>query len=296
MDFKKYLEKGARQVDQELEKILSQFLNDVKNTNTKLIPFALGLINSCKGGKRIRGVLVKLGYEIATVRQGGPRNDVVWIGAAFEILHAGLLIHDDIMDKSLTRRGQPSLYQALSRPKDGRVAGDHYGVSQAINIGDISLYLPIKIITESNFLGDIKIKALNHLSQIIINTGWGQVLDVELGERVKGKGESEKDIKFININKTAKYTIAGPLQIGAILGGADERVVRELGVFGENAGVAFQIQDDILDREAVSADQAKSKALKYTLEAKKVIPKITKDEKMRKLLEEMVDYLVERDK
>ena len=64
MDFKSYLLKNARDLDQEIDLILSDFLKEVKKLNPKLIPFAIALMNVCKGGKRIRGVLVKLGYEI----------------------------------------------------------------------------------------------------------------------------------------------------------------------------------------------------------------------------------------
>src|SRR5689334_10356576 len=65
MDFKKYLEITAKGIDDELDEVLSKFLNDVKKTNIKLLPFALGLLNSTRGGKRIRGVLIKLGFEIS---------------------------------------------------------------------------------------------------------------------------------------------------------------------------------------------------------------------------------------
>lgn len=289
MDFKKYLEVNAHQVDQILEQILSEFLSEVKKDKPKLLPFALGLINSCKGGKRIRGVLVKLGYELVR-----PVDvEILRISAAIEILHAALLIHDDVIDQSPTRRGQPTLYKALSHPKDVRVAGDHYGISQAISIGDIGLYLPIKIISGSNFDNDLKIKVLSLLSKTVIDTGWGQILDVE---KPGWKDRSPDEANFINLFKTAKYTIAGPLQLGAILAGAEEELLGRLGLFGENLGIAFQIQDDILDGEVESADDAQAKALEYVSKAKQMIPEITSNDKMRKLLEEMAEYMVVRTK
>jgi len=73
MDFKNFLEVTAKSIDDELDEVLSKFLNDTKKINIKLLPFALGLLNSCRGGKRIRGVLVKLGHEIAS--SNTPRND-----------------------------------------------------------------------------------------------------------------------------------------------------------------------------------------------------------------------------
>lgn len=296
MDFEKYLQENALLINDQLDQILSEFLNQVKKEKPKLIPFALGLINSCKGGKRIRGILVKLGYELAIIHLGGEKNalhlrgEILRVGAALEILHAAILIHDDVIDQSATRRDQPTLYKAL-RPEDGRVGGDHYGISQAISIGDIGLYLPIKIISESKFDNDLKIKALSYLSQIIIDTGWGQILDVEFPKK---EDRSIDDAKFININKTAKYTISGPLQLGAILGGADKKLIKELGEFGESLGIAFQIRDDILDGELDVSTL--DEGIEYTAKAKKMIAQITDDVKMKKLLEDLADYLVERTK
>lgn len=271
MDFQVYFKGAVKDLNQELKELLSKFLIDTKKTNPKLLPFAMELINSCKGGKRIRGVLVKLGYEL----NGGKRKEILKISTAFEILHSALLIHDDIMDQSPLRRGQPSLYQVFG--------GKHYGISQAINLGDIALYLPIKIISDSNFSDKAKIKAISNLTQTIINTGWGQVMDL-VG----------KDREFINLYKTAKYTVVAPLQVGAILAGASDKMLEVLGRFGEKLGIAFQIQDDILDGDVGSVDKMHSLALKYVFEAKKMIPKITKDPKMRKLLEEMAEFLVQR--
>lgn len=298
MNFKSYLEIGSHQIEEELEKILSEFLSDAKKTNTKLIPFALALLSSCKGGKRIRGVLVKLGYEITSANwkvQSGKLDreldrEIIKVGAAYEILHTAILIHDDIIDRSALRRGQTSLYKALG--------GGHYGISQAISLGDIGLYLPIKIIASSSFSNEHKIKALKHLSEVIINTGWGEILDVELPHQ---NLPSEEDIALLQNLKTAQYTISGPLILGAILAGAKsdlagvrKNLIKLLREFGEAAGIAFQIQDDILDGEAL--DETKSKGLEYVSGAKKMIPKITDDKRMRILLEEMTEYLVERTK
>lgn len=331
MDFKDYLEVNAQRVNQELDEILSQFFNETKRISLKLLPFAQAFLNSCQGGKRIRGTLTVLGYEIA----GGRGGEIVKVGAVFEILHSSLLIHDDIVDQSPTRRGQPSLYKALG--------GGHLGISQAISLGDIGLYLPIQIIADSNFSDEFKNKALSYLSKTIVETGWGEVLDMDMA-RQAGKAKEENIILLYKL-KTAKYTISAPLILGAILAGADEKLISKLGEFGEAAGIAFQIQDDILDitsdieegkntllvtqafkkadakglrvleqyygkgysedqgqevrkvfLETGSLNYSSKIALQYASTAKKVIPKITKDIQMIKLLEEMIGYLVKRSK
>lgn len=276
MNFEEYLKISVQEINKELNNLLTEFINEAEKTNNKLLPFAKSLLDANMGGKRIRGVLAMIGYQLAG---GSESRDIIKVASALEILHTALLIHDDIMDQSTTRRDMPSLYQLLG--------GDHYGISQAISLGDISFYLPIKIISNLSFPDKAKLRAISFLSETIINTGWGQILDMK-------KPQDNKDLEFIRIFKTAKYTVSGPMQIGAILAGADEKLINKIGEFGENLGIAFQIQDDILDGEAGELDQARAQALELTLKAKKIIPEITTDPKVKNLLEEMSEYLIER--
>lgn len=361
MDFKKYLEKNALELDQEIEQILADWLNQVKKINLKLIPLALAFINACKGGKRVRGVLVKLGYELAEGHLRGETKlspgahlggEIIRIGAALEILHASILAHDDIIDKSILRRGQKTLYQALG--------GDHYGISQAIGLADIGFFMCMKIISQANFYDQEKNQAIMVVSDMMMDTGLGEVLDVEvphLSGQGTGYSGQEEDVLAIHRLKTAQYTISGPLQIGATLAGAQEQLLGKLAEFGENLGIAFQIQDDILgvfgdekelgksassdieegkntllitealkranavqkqilerfyghgqvgDRgleevrkvflETGALDYSRQMGVKYVNQAKSVVPKITEDPKMIRLLTEMADFLVERSK
>lgn len=269
MDFKKYLDETAAELNLEVNKILKEQLKEAGKTDKKLTSLLKAFIKSCQGGKGIRGVLVKLGYELAN----GKPGEIIKIGAAYEILHSAILAHDDIIDKSVMRRDAPSLYQALG--------GNHYGISQAISLSDYGFFLSYKIICEANFPGDCKIKALNLFSKVMMNTTWGQMLDLE-----------DTDPIIVMKLKTACYTIAGPLQIGAVLGGADGKQIEILGEFGENLGIAFQIRDDILDSETKSIEIAEE----YKNQAMKLLPKITNDQKMSKLLAQMAEYLVKRTK
>lgn len=263
MDFRKYLEKSARELDKEVEKILVEWSKEVEEIDSKLIPLVKAFIKACSGGKRIRGALVNLGYELGQ----GQSKEIIKIGAAYEIFHASVLAHDDIMDQSQTRRGSPSLYKKL-------------GKSRAIALGDLGFFLTIKIISESNFPERFKNQACKLFANTVVDTAIGQLLDIE-------KGDPIITAKL----KTARYTIAGPLQLGAILAGIIEgKLTRDLGEFGESLGIAFQIKDDILDGEPDKLEEAK----KYISSAKKMIPGITKDIKMSKLLEQMGGYLIDR--
>ncbi|MBI2018102.1 polyprenyl synthetase family protein [Candidatus Daviesbacteria bacterium] len=302
MDFKIFSQKTVEHIDKELKRLLKEWRNGVGKTSGSLLPLVDKFIKACKGGKRIRGTLVVLGYEIAkessaisyqqsdkdkkslkadseaTPKAGEAiltaESSIIKIAAAYEIFHAAILAHDDIIDQSPKRRGQPSLYKRV-------------GVEQAITLADAGFFLAIKIITESNFEDKLKNQALRFFSQTMLDTAIGQMLDV-----------AHADPKLTAKLKTARYTISGPLKLGAILAGAGPTSPRLRGIkeFGENAGIAFQIRDDILDGEVESVDKAEAKALKYAFRAKRVIPKITSDAKMRKLFSEMVQYMVEREK
>ena len=109
----------------------------------------------------------------------------------------------------------------------------------------------------------------------------GQMLDV-----------AKADPELVAKLKTARYSIAGPLKLGAILAGADSELIKTLDQFGENLGIAYQIRDDILDDQALS--NAQDRVIEYTRLARNLVPQITKDPQITNLLEQMAKFLVER--
>lgn len=233
MDFKSYLQTSAEEINSEIDNIFSSWNADVAKINSKLVPLNQAFVEACSGGKRLRGALVKLGYELTNA----PATlEILKPAVAVEIFQTAILAHDDIIDKSLLRRGKPTLYKVLG--------GDHHGISQTICLGDIAFFLTMKLLSESKFPDKNKNLALQCFARTTINTGWGEVLDVEL-PYLKGE-KTAADVLTIFKLKTAEYTITGPVQIGAILGGADELLLKDIEEFGTNLGIAFQIQDDIL--------------------------------------------------
>lgn len=286
MDFQKFLEKTARELDREVGKILEEQLKEAGKTDKKLVPLLKVFTESCQGGKRIRGSLVALGYQLARHLPGEQRRHlegeeaIFKVAAAYEIMHTAILVHDDIIDKSLLRRDRPSLHQALG--------GNHYGISQAISLGDYGFFLAFKIIAEASFPQDDKIQALKLFSKVMMDTTWGEMLDLE-----------KTDPLTIMKLKTARYSVAGPLELGAVLAGAGEKLLGRLGRLGENLGIAFQIRDDILDSETDylgGIDSAEKEMEKYKNKAMKIVPEITKDKKMSKILKQLGEYLVKRKK
>ncbi len=113
----------------------------------------------------------------------------------------------------------------------------------AIMIGDLASAFGYEILANSDFPPELKIKAIQKLNQIISNTTAGEAMDVVLGMDLK---MSAARIFEMQKYKTAMYTMEGPLHLGAILAGADEKFLRSLSKFAVPLGIAYQIQDDII--------------------------------------------------
>lgn len=198
-----------------------------------------------RGGKRIRPLLVLIGYWS---RDWGLENhNIKYLVSSVEFLHNYLLIHDDIMDRDVVRRGGPTVHvwfrnRCLER---GMVDCDHYGVSQAITIGDYLEALAVSMFSKL----DLHESALKKLLQTYVRglrlVAYGQYLDV-LASQLPLRSIGEKDIVAIHVLKTASYTIELPLHIGAIASGGDENLLRELSSYAIPAGLAFQLGDDVL--------------------------------------------------
>lgn len=233
MDFKNYLKSSAEEIEKELRIVLLKWNREVESVSPKLVELNNVFIRANEGGKRLRGTLVKLGYELAG---GKNTREILKPAAAFEIFQTSILAHDDIVDLSPLRRGKQTLYKTFG--------GDHYGISQALSLGDVGYFLATKLITESGFPEKEKNLALSIFVEAMLKTGLGQILDIELPHLKELKKEA--DVLVVFRLKTAHYTLIGPLKLGAVLGGANKKLLDEIAQFGEALGIAFQIQDDIL--------------------------------------------------
>jgi geranylgeranyl pyrophosphate synthase len=237
MQLSSYLKKTSKQINYTLEQFGEVLCQETSAVSQHLLPLIQILHNASEGGKRIRAVLVVLGYEIYT---NTFHEAILEPAIAFEIFQTAILIHDDIIDLSPTRRGKPTVYKQLEANKNH----SHYGIAQAICLGDIGMFLAMRLVSQSNFSAERRLAAVNSFVHTLLYTGIGEMLDVELPYLPDQKQES--DVLSIYLHKTAHYTITGALQLGAILGGASEDYLQHISVFGNNLGIAFQIQDDIL--------------------------------------------------
>jgi geranylgeranyl diphosphate synthase type II len=243
--FKDYLLASGTHINTTLTDFFTAYAAHVQLKSSLLVPLYEQYVMSVSGGKMLRGTLVQLGYLLSGKQTSTKTTS---IAAAFEVLHTSLLVHDDIIDKSPTRRGKPSLHKSLG--------ASHYGISQAICLGDLGFFMALQLLTQNDFPLDVKMKIIEIFTRIESDTVLGEMLDVKLS-RAKEKVHA-KDIIAMNLLKTAHYTIVGPLTTGAIAGGAKKALVDAITVFGENAGIAFQLQDDLLGIFGQEADIGKS--------------------------------------
>ncbi len=192
-------------------------------------------------GKLMRGLLVLLAYEIS----GGIENKKAFpAAAAMEIIHSGLLIHDDIMDNDTIRRGNLTPFAQYQQEAASLLVKDpyFYGISQGICAGDTAFFLAFEELIQASD-NPLALRAMFKLfSQELQLVGSAQMLDFHLGQTESNP--SEKDIYHVYTYKSGRYTFSLPLKLGAILAGATPLFQDQLSTLGEKLGLIFQIKDD----------------------------------------------------
>lgn len=244
MDIQKTLANFKKKIDPEIEKYLDKAIGEAKGRDN-FVADALKYVKkiTLAGGKRLRPALMYYGY--LGVR-GKEKSKIVRTAVGIELIHTFLLIHDDIIDKDNKRHNEDTIhfrYQKLGKNIFSQDNSEHFGNSMGIIMGDMVSALGNQIIFNSEFSPELIIRALSKLQSVVSMTVIGEAQDVYMGYRGEA---SEKEILEMYKNKTAKYTIESPLHLGAILGGADDKVLKNLTRLSIPIGVAFQIQDDIL--------------------------------------------------
>lgn len=208
-----------------------------------------------RGGKRIRGALTMVGYEM----MGGKDQKMILEAArAIEMVHAYILIMDDIQDRSGVRRGGPTAHiQIANRHREQYFDGDsdHFGISIALNAMGVGNHAAQVIVANLNVAEELRLRALSLLNEAIVTTAHGQSCDIM--NEVKPEVTRE-DIDNVLEWKTAHYTFLNPLTFGMVLAGADSRATDAVRDYSLNAGRAFQLTDDILGIFGTEFDSGKS--------------------------------------
>lgn len=283
--FELYLKRNAKRIDE----YLASFFGD--GTHPDMARYLYGPLAefSANAGKRHRPLICLLACEAV----GGDPDKARASAAAVEHFHTAALIHDDIEDSSLTRRGEPCLHV-------------REGEGLAINAGDLALSLVTGAVVDDPSLDDTtKLRVLGELVDMTTRTIEGQALDI--GWARDGRFDLTVDDYLLMANhKTAYYSGAVPLAVGAIIGGGSEAQVEALRAFGMAAGLAFQIQDDVLNlvgkRESVGKDFRSDitegkrtlvaiHALQHSPDRDRLLAILSSHETSAEVLEEAVDIM-----
>lgn len=242
---------------QEIEEIIKKYLPKEEGEQKTVIEAMNYSILA--GGKRLRPMLMLETYRMF----GGVEEVIEPFMAALEMIHTYSLIHDDLpaMDNDDYRRGRKTTHIV-------------YGEAMAILAGDGLLNLAYEIAAEGLDKTEYKDRAVRALQVLSRKAGiygmiGGQTADIEAEEN---KNVTKLQLLYIHANKTAAL-IQAALMVGGILAGADEKKIEHLEKIGYNVGIAFQIQDDILDvtssldvlGKAVGSDDKNEKATYVTL-------------------------------
>lgn len=210
--------KYASFFEQEVEKY--NFRSEPSNLYDPLRYF-MGL-----GGKRVRPLLTLMASELF----GTPKENVSHAALAIEFFHNFSLIHDDIMDEAPLRRGKKTVHEK-------------WNTNGAILTGDVLLVNAYQqlALSQREYLKEV----LEIFNQVAVEVCEGQQLDMDFESRSLSAISIEEYIEMIRLKTSV--LLGGALKIGSILAGASTKDANLIYDFGENLGIAFQIQDDILD-------------------------------------------------
>ncbi|MGQ9561393.1 MAG: polyprenyl synthetase family protein [Candidatus Oleimicrobiaceae bacterium] len=214
------LEKKAR----ELQQLVAAQLEEICRAQEPRLLYEPVRYVLASGGKRIRPLLVMLSAEAV----GGDSREAAHVAAAVELLHTFTLVHDDIMDQDDTRRGQPTIHAK-------------WDVGTAILAGDglVALAYRALLSRPSPRLAEMA----RAFTEGIVEVCEGQALDKEFETRPT----VTMDAYLAMIGKKTACLLATSCHLGALVGGGQEQEVTALRTYGRHLGVAFQIQDDLLD-------------------------------------------------
>ncbi|MDG4857102.1 polyprenyl synthetase family protein [Streptomyces sp. T-3] len=224
---------------------LAEFL-DAKEAGAAALGHPLAVTRAVRGfldagGKRIRPLLCLVGWHAAD--SSADSAPVVRAAAALEMFVAFALIHDDIMDGSDSRRGQPSVHRAFATEFGHRRDAEQAGASSALLIGNFALIWCEELLHTAGLPAPHKQSVHALFDTMLEEVMFGQFRDLLGGEGFDDDVEAALEIIRY---KTATGTFVRPLQIGAAAAGADGELLNRLAALGMPLGEAFQLRDDLL--------------------------------------------------
>jgi len=217
-DLPPYLESVAKTIDRMIDRYYVDKAGELNKASAHLL---------AAGGKRLRPAVVMLAADAV---KPGSSDDIVFAALALEVTHTFTLIHDDIMDDDNLRRGVPTVHTKWDMPT-GILAGD---------VLYARAFEHICMVTAKD---DAKVRAVSMLAKACADICEGQHMDMSFEHR----NDVDQYEYMEMVRKKTGVLYAAAAGIGAVLAGGTAVQVKALYQFGLNTGIAFQIQDDLID-------------------------------------------------
>ncbi|GAA1585594.1 polyprenyl synthetase family protein [Actinoplanes couchii] len=191
------------------------------------------------GGKRVRPTFAYWGWR-GVAGSGEPVEGLLPALGALELMHTFALVHDDLMDRSATRRGRPTAHRIFAAQH-----GEQFGDAAAILVGDLCLVWADQLLARTDLPAPVLMEVRARYDRMRVEVVAGQYLDV-LGETDPSAWSVERAL-LVARHKTASYTVQWPLGFGLALGASTRADLEEAyQVYGLAVGEAFQLRDDLL--------------------------------------------------
>lgn len=239
INFEEFSLKSRKEITSNLE----DFFKQKRQENLPKYFYELGILNAVSNivskGKLVRGTLFLFACEIYKVKRDKSLLD---IASAIELLHTGLLIHDDIIDNDELRRGMQTIHASYKErgKKLGALNPSHYGISMGIVAGDIAFHCALELL--GNYKGERLDRLVKYFGSEVVRVVLAEGADSELGQTISEP--TTEDIKGIYQYKTARYTFSMPFTMAGIVGNASDIQIESLDKIGELVGFIFQLKDD----------------------------------------------------
>jgi geranylgeranyl diphosphate synthase type I len=226
-----YLESVAQEIDIMINRYFINTVGELNQASAHLL---------AAGGKRLRPAVVMLAAD--TVKRGSSQ-DIIQAALALELTHTFTLIHDDIMDDDTLRRGVQTVHTKWDMPT-------------GILAGDVLYARAFKFICLSKAGDNAKVRAVSMLAQACDDICEGQHMDMSFAHR-----NDVDEYEYLEmVKKKTGVLYAAAAGIGAILAGSTAHQAKALYLFGLKTGIAFQIQDDLIDLLTPSEKSGKDRA------------------------------------
>lgn len=231
MELSEYCATAARSIDVMIDRYFVETFGELNKASAHLLT---------AGGKRLRPAVVMLAADAVNP---GSSSDIMPAALALELTHTFTLIHDDIMDGDTLRRGVPTVHTRWDMPT-------------GILAGDVLYAKAFEFLIRSKAKDDAKIRAVSMLAVACAELCQGQYMDMAFQKR-----DDVDEGEYLEMaRKKTGVLYAAAASIGGILAGGNAQQVKALYNFGLNTGMAFQIQDDLIDLLTPAKKSGKDRA------------------------------------